>query len=354
MAKVKVAVCGGSGYTGSELLRLLYDHPDVKITAITSERFVNKDISDLFPYLHQYKGLKYQPLIKEKLHNQADVFFMALPHSASQEAVDFFYKKNKKVIDLSADYRLKSKDIYEHWYRVKHNFPSTLKKAIYGLPELYRKPIRKTSLIANPGCYPTSAILALYPAVKHNLIKFNRIVIDSKSGISGAGRKSDVTFSFSEVNRGFRAYNVANHRHTPEIEQELSLLTKKQIKVDFTPHLLPVSRGILSTIYAEFNPDSKIGSEPKAEDILDLFSKTYRNEFFIRILEGGLLPDIRNVCGTNFCEIGVSINMETGTMIIVSAIDNMVKGASGQAIQNMNIMLGIDETTALKTLPVLP
>ncbi len=345
---INVAICGGSGYTGSELLRLLYYHHDVNVTAITSERFVAKDITDLFPYLHHYRGITYEPLIKEDIHDKADLFFMALPHTSCQEAVNYFYQKGKKIIDLSADYRLKDPATYEQWYGVKHGFQSTLKKAVYGLPELYKESIIEASLVANPGCYPTSALLGLYPAIKHQLINTDKIVIDSKSGTSGAGRKSDISLSFSEVSEGFRAYGIASHRHTPEIEQELSLLANKEINVNFTPHLLPVNRGILSTIYAYLNKDIEI------ENTIELYRKIYNNEPFLRILEKDKFPDIKNVCGTNLCEIGIGINRRTKTLIIVSAMDNLVKGASGQAVQNMNIMLGIDETTALKSLPVLP
>jgi len=346
--RTRVAICGGSGYTGSELLRLLYYHPDIEVTAITSEKSVHKDVTDIFPYLDHYKGMTYEPLIKEDIHSKADLFLMALPHTASQEAVNHFYQKGKKVIDLSADYRLRDPDLYEQWYGVKHGFLSTLKKAVYGLPELYREPIREASLVANPGCYPTSVILSLHPAIKHQFINTDRIIIDSKSGTTGAGRKPDISLSFSEVNEGFRAYSIATHRHTPEIEQELSRLANKEINVNFTPHLLPVRRGILSTIYADLNRDIEI------EEILDLYRKTYRNEPFIRILEKNKFPDIKHICGTNLCEIGIAVNRKTKTLIVISAIDNLVKGASGQAIQNMNIMLGMDETTALKSLPLLP
>ncbi len=367
MTKVRVAICGGSGYTGSELLRILHYHPLVEVNVITSERFVNKDITDLFPHLYFYKGLKFQPLVKEKIINKADIFFMALPHAASQEAVHFFHKNGKKVIDLSADYRLKNPDVYEQWYGTKHIFHSTLKKAVYGLPELYRRKIKNSSLIANPGCYPTSAILALYPLFKNNLINTDRIIIDSKSGVSGAGRKSDTAYSFSELSHGFKAYSVTKHRHTPEIEQELSLLAKKKVNIDFTPHLLPVNRGILSTVYAEMEQKTEVTRNRtrnerrgikdkghKIDNIIRLYKKIYKNEPFIRILEKDRYPDIRNVRGNNICEIGIGINERTKTLIIVSAIDNLVKGASGQAVQNLNIMLGIEETTALNSLPVLP
>ncbi len=348
MAKIDVAICGGSGYTGSELLRILYNHPEVNITIITSERFINKDISDHFPHLQYYKGLKFEPLLKKNILKKADFFFLALPHSTSQEPADFFLKKDKRVIDLSADYRLKNTAIYKKFYGIKHKYPLTLKKAVYGLPELCREQIKITSLIANPGCYPVSVILALYPAIKHSLIDINSIIIDSKSGLSGAGRKLDISLSYCEANGGFRAYNVTSHRHRPEIEQELSQIAKKNIKVNFTPHLIPVSRGILSTIYACLCKNHNVN------DIIKIYKKTYKEEPFIRILEKDNYPDIKNVFGTNNCDIGITINKETNTLVIFSAIDNLVKGAAGQAIQNMNIMLNIEETTALKVIPTVP
>ncbi|MBF0541405.1 MAG: N-acetyl-gamma-glutamyl-phosphate reductase [Nitrospirae bacterium] len=341
----KAIICGGSGYTGSELLRILYSHPDIEITSVTAERNVGSEITDLFPHLYPYKGLKFEPLDKETLFKKGDIFFMALPHSASQEAVDYFYKKGKKIVDLSADFRLKNLAAYEKWYEVKHHYPTTLKEAVYGLPELYRDEIKKTSLIACPGCYPTSAILGLYPALKNRIVSPTGIIIDSKSGTSGAGRKTDVSLSFSEVNSGFKAYKIASHRHTPEIEQELSLIAGVDLKVNFTPHLLPVPRGILSTIYAKVTKDV---------DIIEIYKNTYKDEQFVRVLDKGIFPDIRNVIGTNYCEIGIGINKETDTLIIVSVIDNLIKGASGQAIQNMNLMLDLPEITALNTIGILP
>ncbi|HTZ18089.1 MAG TPA: N-acetyl-gamma-glutamyl-phosphate reductase, partial [Dissulfurispiraceae bacterium] len=231
---VRIAICGGSGYTGAELLRILSQHPDAEITAVTSEKSAGKRVADLFPHLVKYSGLIYEPLEKDRLLSKADVFFMALPHAASQEAVDFFFQKGKKVIDLSADYRLSDRAVNQEWYKTAHHYPTTLKRAVYGLPELYRKSIRKARLIANPGCYPTSAILAIFPAIKEGIIDADSIIVDSKSGTSGAGRKADVAISFCEVNDGFKAYGVGVHRHTPEIEQELSNITGTQVRIDFT------------------------------------------------------------------------------------------------------------------------
>ncbi|MBM4137043.1 MAG: N-acetyl-gamma-glutamyl-phosphate reductase [Nitrospira sp.] len=345
---LKVAICGGSGYTGIELLRILSHHPEVVVTAVTSEKSAGKSVSELFPHLYQYSNLLYEPLKAEAILEKADLFFMALPHGESQEKVDYFFRQGKKVIDLSADYRLRDAKIYEEWYNVPHKFQKTLKKAVFGLPELYRKEIAKASLIANPGCYPTSAILGLYPAIKNNLVDLSSIIINSVSGTSGAGRKSDVAFSFCEVNEGFKAYAIGTHRHTPEIEQEVSVLAGKNIKVNFTPHLAPFDRGILTTMYV------RLTKKISTNQIVDVYKKAYAYEPFTKVLDEGRFPNVKHVRGTNVCVIGLTINMRTNTLIIVSAIDNLVKGASGQAVHNMNIMLGIDEKTALDTIALFP
>jgi N-acetyl-gamma-glutamyl-phosphate reductase len=345
---IKAAICGGSGYTGAELLRILSGHPEVEITAVTSEKSIGRKVTDLFPHLHKYSYLIYEPLDKEKILNKADVFFMALPHGASQEAVDYFFKNGKKVIDLSADYRLSDAVVYEEWYKTPHNYADTLKHAIYGLSELYREKIKKSNLVANPGCYPTSAILGLYPAIKERIIDIENIIIDSKSGTSGAGRKAEIGFSYCEVNEGFKAYGIAVHRHTPEIEQELSVIAGKKITINFTPHLVPMDRGIISTMYG------KMIEKAETAEIISVYKKYYDAEPFVHVLDEGVYPNAKNVRGSNFVEIGLKVNKRTNTLIIVSAIDNLVKGASGQAVQNMNIIMGFKETTALESLAVFP
>jgi N-acetyl-gamma-glutamyl-phosphate reductase len=345
---LRVAICGGSGYAGAELLRILAAHPKVKVTVTTSEKSAGKKVTDLFPHLHRYNNLTYEPLDRERIMSRADLFFMALPHAASQTAVDFLVSNGKKVIDLSADYRLRDSGTYEEWYKVPHMFPRTLKKAVYGLPELQRKRIARAALVANPGCYPTGAILGLAPAVRNGLIALGSIVIDSKSGTSGAGRQSDVSFSYCEVNEGFKAYSVASHRHTPEIEQELSAVAGKGIKVNFTPHLVPIDRGILTTAYA------KLARAVAEKDVHEMYRAAYGKEPFTRVLEMGRFPNVKNVRGTNLCELGVTVNTRTGTLIVVSAIDNLVKGASGQAVHNMNIMMGFDEKEALNAIALFP
>lgn len=345
---VKVAICGGSGYTGAELLRILALHPQVRITAVTSEKSAGKPVAALFPHLHRYASLLFEPMDKEALLGAADLFFMALPHGASQEAVDYFYRQGKRVIDLSADYRLADAAVYEEWYKAPHHYRETLRAAVYGLPELHRERIRGARLIANPGCYPTSAILGLSPALREGLIDRDSIIVDSKSGTSGAGRKADVGFSYCEVNEGFKAYGLVVHRHTPEIEQELSGVAAAKIAITFTPHLVPMDRGIISTMYARL----KKGVE--TADVLALYKKFYAAEPFVNVLDEGALPNAKNVRGSNYCDIGMKVNKRTNTLIVVSALDNLVKGASGQAVQNMNLLMGFDETTALEQPALFP
>lgn len=345
---LRVAICGGSGYTGAELLRLLVSHPKVQVTAVTSEQSAGLSPADLYSHLHAYKRLTYEPLRKKELLDKADFFFMALPHAASQDAVNYFFRNGKKVADLSADFRLRNPLIYERWYKTRHRFTTTLKKAVYGLPELYRRRIGKSSLVACPGCYPTGALLGLYPLVKGGFADMDTVVIDSKSGTTGAGRKADLALSFCSVNDGFKAYGVTTHRHTPEIEQELSILAGEPVAVNFTPHLLPVDRGILSTIYVRMRKRCDAGV------LQDVYGKAYEKEPFVNVLGPGVMPNIKNVRGTNFCEIGVAYNSTTSTAIVVTAIDNLVKGASGQAVQCMNLMSGFKETAALESLALYP
>ncbi len=345
---VRVFICGGSGYTGCELLRILAQHPEIVIAGATSEKSAGRSVHDLFPHLRTCPDLAYEHLKKEPVAKKADVFFMALPHGESQAAVDYFCRKGKLVIDLSADYRLRDTGVYERWYKTPHSFKSTLKKAVYGLPEIYRNRIEKSRLTANPGCYPTGALLGLLPAVQNRLIDLSSLVIDAKSGTSGAGRKADISVAFCEVNEGFKAYAVGTHRHTPEIEQELSLLSGKDVTVNFTPHLLPVDRGILTTVYA------RLEKPASANEIDRIYRETFKGEPFVRVLPHESYPNVKNVRGTNYCDIGLKLNDRTNTLIIVTAIDNLVKGASGQAVQNMNIMLGFDETLALNAVALYP
>jgi N-acetyl-gamma-glutamyl-phosphate reductase len=341
---LKVAICGASGYTGAELLRLLSGHPKVEVTAVTSEKSAGLSPADIYGQLHQFSDLKFEPLSKKPLLDRADLFFMALPHGESQDDVNFFFKKGKKVVDLSADFRLKNHLVYQQWYRIPHKFPKTLTHAVYGLPELYRKEIKKAKLVANPGCYPTGALLGLYPLMKNRRIDKDSIIIDAKSGTSGAGRKADAAFSFCSVNEDFKAYAIGSHRHTPEINQELLNIVREPIDVNFIPHLLPIDRGLLCTIYA------KAARRTELRSLHKMFSETYAGEPFVRLLPLGTFPNLKGVRGTNLCEMGIFYNDRTSTIIVVTAIDNLL----GQAVQCMNIMMGFKETTALQDQALCP
>jgi N-acetyl-gamma-glutamyl-phosphate reductase len=344
---LKVAIVGASGYTGIELLRILYCHPEVAVTCVTSERSAGKPIAGIFPTLRGRCNYILENLEPTRVAEKADFIFTALPHKAAMEVVPTFLKLGKKVVDLSADYRFRSQEDYAAWYE-PHMNPVLLKKAVYGLPEIRREKIRKADLIANPGCYPTSVILGLAPLLKKGMVNLSSVIADSKSGVSGAGRGAKVDSLFCEVHNGFKAYGVGTHRHTPEIEQELSLLAGEKMTISFTPHLIPIDRGILSTIYAQLS-----GSFTTTE-ILKVYNDFYQGESFVRILPEGDFPSTRHVQGSNFCDIGLVADQRTGRVVVVSAIDNLVKGASGQAVQNMNIMNGFPENTGLETLPFFP
>ena len=346
---LKVAVLGGSGYTGCELLRLLLSHPDAGVTAVTSERLSGTPVSDTFLNFRN-TDLRFEPMDLKVLAKKADLFFLCLPHKTSQQTVAFFHEQGKKVIDLSADFRLKSAAIYEEWYKTSHSYPSLLKEAVYGLPELYRDRIRKASIIANPGCYPTSIILGLAPVMNKDFVDPDSVIIDSKSGTSGAGRSPAQPFMFCEVNESVKAYGITVHRHTPEIEQELGNIAKKKLKVIFTPHLIPMDRGMLSTIYI------RLAKKTGLSEIRDIYKAFYASEPFVRVLNDGVYPTTKAVKGSNYCDISLFMDKRgnSHTLIIVSAIDNLLKGASGSAVQNMNIMYGLNETAGLTTSPPCP
>ncbi|MBI5893828.1 MAG: N-acetyl-gamma-glutamyl-phosphate reductase [Deltaproteobacteria bacterium] len=347
---IKISILGGSGYTGIELLRILSRHHDVKITAVTSRQYKCERLSKVFPHLEGFVDSIFIDPANSKSIKDADIVFCCLPHKSAMEFIPEIIKKGKRVIDLSADFRLKDSKVYEAWYE-KHTAKNLLKKAVYGLPEIYRAEIKDAQLVANPGCYPTSAILGLMPLIKSKLIDNTTIIIDSKSGVSGAGREAKLETSFVEANEGFKAYKIGEHRHTPEIEQCLSQIAGKDIKVSFSPHLLPVNRGILSTMYATMKTQN---SKLKTQNIIASYKKYYRNEPFIRIMHEGVLPNISQVRGSNFCDIGIKVDERTNRVVVVSVIDNLIKGASGQAVQNMNIMCGLNEETGLLSPPLFP
>ncbi len=345
---LKVAIVGASGYTGLELIRLLHCHPEVVVSCVTSEQSAGKRISEVFPTLRGRCDLVLENLEPVRVAEKSDIIFTALPHKAAMEVVPTFLKLGKQVIDLSADYRLTDPAVYGEWYE-PHMNPALLKKAVYGLPEIRRSKIKGAKLVANPGCYPTSIILALAPLLKKGLIDPQNIIADSASGVTGAGRSAKVDSLYCEVNEGFKAYGVGGvHRHTPEIEQELSLLAGTELKVTFTPHLVPMDRGILSTVYASGLKDVT------TDQLHKLYGEFYKSEPFVRVLPQGNLPSTAFVRGSNFCDIAPVVDKRTGKIIIVSAIDNLVKGASGQAVQNMNIVCGFPETMGLDGLALFP
>ncbi len=338
---INVGIVGATGYAGEELIDIILRHPEVRITNISAKVEKPQGISDIFP---KFKGrinlICGSPDIK-KIAGSSDLVFLALPHTVSMEIVPQFLKAGKKVIDLSADYRLKDAKIYEKFYNSKHKDKLNLSEAVYGLPEIYRNKIKTARLIANPGCYPTGIILALAPLVAFDLVDAGSIIIDAKSGVTGAGRKLAEGFLFSELNEDFKAYKVNAHQHSPEINQELSKLAGKKISVTFVPHLLPLNRGILSTVYVKKTQNAK----GKIQNLTALYKKFYKKEPFVRIRDEGDFPRLKDVLRTNFCDIGVKDSAES--VIIIAAIDNLLKGASGQAVQNMNIMYKFPEYTAL-------
>ncbi|SNB46491.1 N-acetyl-gamma-glutamyl-phosphate reductase [Geobacter sp. DSM 9736] len=345
---LKVAIVGASGYTGIELVRILHGHPEVAVTCITSEQSAGKRLSDIFPSVRDRYDHVLENLEPVRIAEKADLVFTALPHKAAMEVVPTFLRLKKKVVDLSADYRLKSAEEYAAWYE-PHLNPELLDKSVYGLPELYRAQIAKAKLVANPGCYPTSIILGLAPLLKNGIIDLCSIVADSASGVSGAGRGAKVDNLYCEVNDGYKAYGVGGlHRHIPEIEQELGNLAGTGLRVTFTPHLVPMDRGILSTIYCQ--PRNTVSSGK----LVSLYREFYEGEAFVRILPEGSFPSTAFVRGANFCDIGLAVDRRTGRIIVVSAIDNLVKGASGQAVQNMNVMCGFPENMGLEGLALFP
>ncbi len=338
---VKVSIIGATGYTGAELVRILYRHPAVELVALTTRSYTGMPMHQVYPHLFKYNHLTCEEADLARIFEISDVVFIALPHGHAMPVALEGARYGKKVIDLGADFRFNDYRVYEQWYKVEHQAKKLLPEAVYALPEINREEIKGAWLIANPGCYPTSAILALAPLLKQKLVDPASIVVDSKSGVSGAGRGISLGSHFSEVNENFKAYNVALHRHTPEIEQELSRIAGQQITITFTPHLLPVTRGILSTVYAQ------LSSGVAVEQIRELYRNYYKDEFFVRVLPDGTLPQTKWVAGTNHCDLGLTVDTRTGRVIVISAIDNVVKGASGQAVQNMNIICGLPEDTAL-------
>lgn len=337
---IKAGILGATGYAGSELVRLLSQHGGVELAMVTSKSFEGQKMSEVYPALRGVCDLVLESPEPETVAQKCDLVFTALPHGASKEVIPRLYELGLKIIDLSGDYRYNDPAVYELWYKQPHSSPELLKESVYGLPELHREEIKKSSLIGNPGCYTTCSILGLAPLVAAGVIETKNIIIDAKSGVSGAGRGLAVDYHFCECTENMKAYKVATHRHTSEIEQELSLLAGQDIMLSFTPHLVPMKRGIFATIYANLK-----APKTKAE-LMQLYHSFYDNEAFIRLYDEGL-PESNHVSGSNFVDIGLCVDERLNRVIVISAIDNLVKGAAGQAVQNMNLLFGLPENQGL-------
>ena len=346
---VKIGIVGASGYTSSELMRLLVTHPrNLKIELVTSETFTGQRVDHVLPNLRGFIDLNFESLEIQNLGNQVDVVILAVPHKVAMGFVPQIRNQGIRIIDFSADYRLNDQLIYEEWYGIDHTDPSRMQNTVYGLPERYRDLIREANLVANPGCYPTTSILPSIPIISKQLVELDQIIIDAKSGISGAGSKPKDTTHYPNRESNLIAYGLASHRHTPEIEQELSAINGDKIIVNFTPHLVPMTRGILTTLYF------KLKQPMSTQDLLDIYADFYQNEPFIRILDCGEYPQTKSVLGSNFCDIGLEVDPRTNRAIVMAATDNLMKGASGAAVQNFNLMFGYAETEGLMSPGLMP
>jgi len=344
---IKAGIIGATGYAGSELVRLLQNHPSATVQTITSQSYEGKPYGEVFEnYRHESMLCKAENL--DEMAETCDVIFLALPHGIASQKVNAGLLSKTKVIDLGADFRLQDVAVYKEWYNVEHNATDLLGEAVYGLCELNRAQTAGKRLVANPGCYTTCSILSLYPLVAERMIDLDSIIIDAKSGVTGAGRGVNLGVHFCETTESVKAYKVASHRHTPEIEEQLSYAAGKPITLNFTPHLIPMNRGILATCYA------KLLHNYSYEDIHAAYMKHYANEFFIRLTKQGVFPETKWVKGSNFVDIGFAVDARTNRVVVTGALDNLVKGAAGQAVQNMNIIFGLDETEGLTAAPMFP
>ena len=341
---IRIAIVGATGYAGAELVRILSAHPEVELTVLTSRQFAGVRFDQVYPAFNGLIDLVCEAYSQDRICDRADVVFMALPHQLPMSFVPEFIQREKKVIDLSADFRFNDATIYETAYQ-EHTAKELLASAVYGLSEIYAEQIGKATLIGNPGCYPTSVLLPIIPLLKKGLLDPSTLIADSKSGVSGAGRSLALASHYCEVNESFKPYKVAVHRHNPEMDAILSREAQKPLSITFVPHLVPMTRGMLTTIYA--TPAANL----QARDVTDCYAAAYSQRPFIRLCSKDRLPDTLIVRGTNYCDIGFKLDERNNRLIIVSAIDNLVKGAAGQAVQNMNIMMGLDETAGLLSVP---
>lgn len=345
---INVGIIGSTGYGGGELARLLLQREDIKIKWFGSRSYINKKYTEIFPNMFQFTDSKCMDHNIEELAEQVDVIFMATPGGLSASLLKEDILNKTRIIDLSGDYRFKDVSVYEQWYNKTHQSPEFIEEAVYGLCELNRSQIKKGRIIANPGCYPTCSILTIYPLLKEGIIDSNSIIIDAKSGCSGAGRGAKVPNLYCEVNENIKAYQVTKHRHTPEIEEQLSIILEQEVRINFTPHLVPMNRGILITAYANLLGDVSY------EKVRSIYNQYYGEEYFVRILEEGIPPETKWVEGSNFVDVNFQIDERTNRIIMMGAMDNLVKGAAGQAIQNMNIMFGLEEKKGLNMIPIFP
>lgn len=346
---IKVGIIGATGYTGVELLRLLAPRTDLEISVVTSRELMDTDVHSRFPNLRGHVDLQFSEPNSERLL-QCDVVFYATPHAVAMHTVAELLTKGVKVIDLSADFRIQNIPLWEQWYNTKHVCPELVTDAVYGLPEVNREAIKSAQLIAVPGCYPTAVQLGFLPLLEHGLVETGRLIADAKSGVSGAGRKAVEDFLLCEATESIRAYGVSGHRHHPEICESLNRYSESEVKLTFIPHLTPMIRGILATLYGPV----RSGVEVSIEQLQSVFEQRYADEPFVDVLPQGETPATRNVKGSNKCQISVAYSEDTDTIVVLSAEDNLVKGAAGQAIQNMNIMFGLDEITGLQNIALLP
>ncbi|MED1204051.1 N-acetyl-gamma-glutamyl-phosphate reductase [Heyndrickxia acidicola] len=345
---MKAGIVGANGYGGAELIRFLNQHPYADIELLISHSTSGKKISEQYPHLRGLAEWDIEDLHQEGITDRVEVLFFATPAGVTKEVLPSFLEKGIKCIDLSGDFRLKDSESYRKWYGKTPAKEEHLKSAVYGLPELNRDSIKTAELIANPGCYPTAAILGMKPAIQASIVEAKTIIIDAKSGISGAGRSPSMGNLFSEVNENIQAYKLCRHQHIPEIEQAFHELSGKDVAIMFTPHLIPMTRGIMCTMYADLT------REMTAAEIHELYKETYKDELFIRVRPLGEIPATKEVYGSNYCDIGLSVDQRTNKLIIISVIDNLVKGAAGQAIQNMNLLGGWNEQTGIHHTPVYP
>ncbi len=350
---IKVGIIGATGYAGNELVRILLGHKEVEIKWYGSRSYIDEKYAKVYQNMFQIVDDVCMDDNMEKLAEQVDVIFTATPQGFLAGVLTEEILSKTKIIDLSADYRIKDVSVYEKWYNIEHKSPQFIDEAVYGLCEINRDKVKGARLVANPGCYTTCSILTAYPLVKEGLIDTDTLIIDAKSGTSGAGRGAKLPNLFCEVNENMKAYGVATHRHTPEIEEQLGYAAGKEVLINFTPHLVPMNRGILATEYATLKkkPD---GSLPGYQEIKSIYDKYYANEKFVRVLDEGICPETKWVEGSNYVDIGFKIDARTGRIIMMGALDNLVKGAAGQAVQNMNLLFGFEESEGLQMVPMFP